>query len=123
MRIISEDAIERNQSMKVMAESSEQIVELVGRGPIRARIWKAATEAGVRCYLYVTLIQVPEDQDLSQFERAFKRIPVLLARADHQTKPKKDAQASPNQNQTKPNQTKPIGTMGNGQSPRGISSE
>jgi len=78
-----------NESMYVMAESSEQIVELVGRGPIRARIWKGTTEAGVRFYLYVTLIQVPEGQDLSEFERAFKRIPVVLARADHQTKPTK----------------------------------
>ncbi len=55
--------------MRVMAESTAKIVELASRGPISARIWEAETESGVKCFLWVTRVQVRADQDCSQFER------------------------------------------------------
>lgn len=63
--------------MRVTAESTEKIVELVARGPMPARIWQAMTDGGVECYLFVARVMVRKDQDTTQFDRELKeqRVP------------------------------------------------
>lgn len=75
--------------MRVAAESTSKIVELIVDGPvghrarIEARVWEATTEAGVECLLFVTRVAVRENQDTAQFdeELAEQRAPSEEVRA------------------------------------------
>lgn len=63
--------------MKIQAESTTEIVELVvyehgRRVTVHARIWEAFTENGVKCHLYVTRVAVAADEDQDEFKAEFE---------------------------------------------------
>jgi hypothetical protein len=58
--------------MKVIIESTDRIVEVVGFGrsmEFPARVWEGETESGVKVQLLVTRVAARNDQDQTQFER------------------------------------------------------
>ena len=61
--------------MKVTAEATDVITTIDGRP---ARVWKATTENGVPCLMFVARIAVPDDDarfDHAQFEAELKTMP------------------------------------------------
>ena len=58
--------------MKVTAEATDVITTIDGQP---ARIWRATTENGVPCMLFVSMIAVDRDADVSQFEAELQSVP------------------------------------------------
>jgi hypothetical protein len=52
--------------MKITIESTTKLVEING---LPARVWEGQTESGVALTCFINLIEVRDDQDLSQFNR------------------------------------------------------
>lgn len=57
--------------MKITLEATGTIERVNG---VEARVWRGATESGIAVVCWIALIQVPNEADTAEFDRALRAV-------------------------------------------------